>query len=501
MSTLAVQSTPTLVFVDRPPTPRPYFIVQVPPKTTSYHSLRSPALASPAYSYFSRPSNPSSPFAPAWDINVISPSVASFYSDADNDTDGGFQSPRLALQTSNLLGRSWQERSGEEETYTPISEFGTPIEPFASDEHTISDRITDEEIYSPRFEDLTSNFLENYLHHDNDELYTPISPSAPDDQDGDGWIPSISSTSANTQPPRLALLTNGHFQPDTWAFHTPLTPPEAAQQFEDDLAHDSARIYTHSYNHARHASELYTPISPSPHDYMSKFTARANDSQDHHQWQSSQLYTPISASVDVQQGWKDLLFEIMTPAERFFVPGFEIERASAPAPIDVEVSASEAVVEVIDAGLWVESEEAEELARQYSGRSRSASLSSVARPLSVPAVLKPVARTRRHSIGVVDQKTRQEIAQEELLTPSVFKAPASMGLKTGDEVLSPASVFENPLPAAPLFAALPELSKGEGERVPKPRRHSFSVLDSKLRKELNQAVVLTSSVYVLESEG
>jgi hypothetical protein len=163
--------------------------------------------------------------------------------------------------------------------------------------------------------------------------------------------------------------------------------------------------------------------------------------------------------------------------------------------------ASSAAVEVLDASLWVESEEAEELVRQYSGRSRSASLSSVARPLSMPPAPKPVARTRRHSIGVVDQKTRQDIAKAEVLTPSVFKAPASTGDKTSDEILNPASIFENPLPAAPLLAALLESSESEGERAPKPRRHSFSVLDSKMRKELNQAVVLTSSVYVLESEG
>jgi hypothetical protein len=437
-------------------------------------------------------------------MNIISPSVASFYSDTDNDendTDEGIRSPRLALQTSNLLGLSWQERSGEEEgAYTPSSEFCTPIEPTGSDDYTVCGRITDEEIYSPRLDGFTSSFLENYLHHDTEELYTPISPSASDDQDGDGWIPSIASTT--TQPPRLALLTKGHFQPDTWAFHTPLTPPEAAQQFEDDLARDSARIYTHTYNHARHASELYTPISPSPNEYMSKFTL-----QEHHQFQSPDLYTPISASVDVQQGWKDLLFEIMTPAERFFVPDFEIERVSAPAPatveVEVEVEArdSSSDDETIDESAWVESEQAEELARHHSGRSRSASLSSITRPLSLPAVHKPVVRTRRHSISVVDQRTRQEASRLEVLPSSVFKAPASTGQKTGDKVLLPTDIFEHLSPAAPFLDTPLESSRGEGERAPKARRHSFSVLDSRLRTELNRAVVLTPSVYILESEG
>jgi hypothetical protein len=368
---------------------------------------------------------------------------------------------------------------------TPIETLCTPISPSASDEYTGFGIATTEELCSPPFELLTSDFLYSDLHDDVDALYTPISPSGSDDQEGDGWIPSRET--GNTQPPRLALLTEGHFQPDTWAFHTPLTPPEAALQFEEDLSHDSARKYIHSYNHARHASELYTPISPSPHEYTNKFVLQLNESLDYHKFEASDLYTPISPTTSVQQGWKDLLFEIMTPAERFFVPNFEIERVSAPAPTELDAQEISPDLEDCDAAPSIPTEvdivvaeaEAYEESRPSPRKPRSASVSSM--PEEVVSLRENTQKRNRHSIAILDAPTRQKLNEGALLPDSVFQDPDSQSF-------TPPPHNPEPLPLALDF-----------EMVSRPRRHSFAVLDNKLREMIHQAIVLTSAVYITES--
>lgn len=315
--------------------------------------------------------------SPGWaNINVISPSVASHYSFySDNDTNEGFRSPRLALQTSNLLGLGWQERHVSEGLHTPISGSAmcTPISPSAPDELGRDEVLHTSDLQSPRLELLTSDFLGSHLHYDPDALYTPISPSASDDQDGDHWMEEV-ATEDVFQFSRLALLTDGESKQDTETCFTPISPSGSSQHGEDERLHEhtsSYQINNPLRSHSRHHSEIYTPISPNVsilqsvnEPFYARFSLQAHDLPiDHSRYSpealytpispsnsanpsddpiykklalqtnhpeaiharrvSDTMYTPISASASVQRGWEKLMYDIATPADRFFIPDFD----------------------------------------------------------------------------------------------------------------------------------------------------------------------------------